>query len=249
LCATILKPIPKGHHEQKRGFFGWFNRKFDSVTNHYEGWVARSLKKGGRLMLLYVALLIALGVLYMRLPTDFLPAEDQGYVIANIELPSGSTANRTMEVIEQVEKYFADQPQTENVVMVQGFSFNGNGLNAALAFVPLKDFDQRPGKENSAQAFADRANQHLLFGIPDAMVFTLVPPAISSLGNAAGFDMRLEDRGGIGNDALMAGAQQLLQLAAQSPVLSDTRITGLGPGPQMRLTIDRAKAAALGVDF
>jgi len=211
--------------------------------------VGRSLKKGGRMMFIYLLLVIALGFLYMRLPTSFLPAEDQGYVIANIELPSGATANRTMEVINQVEKYFFDQPQTENVVMVQGFSFNGNGLNAALAFVPLKDFAERPGKENSAQAFADRANQHLLFGIPDALVFTIVPPAISSLGNATGFDMRLEDRGSLGYDALMAGSQQLLGLAAQSPVLADTRITGLSPGPQMRLTIDRTKAAALGVNF
>src|SRR5690606_5753976 len=123
--------------------------------------------------------------------------EDQGYVIANIELPAGATANRTVEVIEKVEAFFSQQPQVENIITVQGFSFNGNGLNSAIAFVPLKDFSERKGYENSAQALSAKAVQNLLFGIPDAMVFSIVPPAISSLGNASGFDMRLEDRAGM----------------------------------------------------
>ena len=249
LCATILKPIPKGHHEQKKGFFGWFNRSFDRVTSRYEGWVGRSLKRGGRMMLLYLVLLVALGWMFGRLPSSFLPEEDQGYLITNIELPAGSTANRTLEIIEKVEQYFMAQPQTANIVAVQGFSFNGNGLNSAIAFVPLKDFAQRKGYENSAQAMANRANQTLLFGLPDSMVFAVVPPAISSLGNASGFDLRLQDRGGQGHQALMAATQQLLQMAGESPVLSGTRITGLGEGGQLRLTIDRDKVAALGVDF
>lgn len=249
LCATILKPVPKGHHEQKRGFFGWFNRSFERTTNRYESWVGRSLKRGGRVMLVYLVLVLALGWLYMRLPTSFLPTEDQGYVIANIELPGGSTANRTIDIIKKVEDYFQKQPQFQNIITVQGFSFNGNGLNSAIAFVPLKDFAQRKGEENSAQAVGNRATQSLLFGLPDSMVFAIVPPAISSLGNASGFDMRLEDRGGLGHDALIAASQQLLQAAAKSPVLAQTRVTGLSGGPQLRLTIDRDKAAALGVDF
>lgn len=249
LCATILKPIPKGHHASKRGFFGWFNRGFDRTTRRYEGWVARSLRRGGRMMLMYLVLVVALGWLYTRLPSAFLPEEDQGYVIANIELPSGATANRTIEIIEQVEGYFKKLPQVENIITVQGFSFNGNGLNSAIAFVPLKDFSERKGPGDSAQAISGQAMQKLLFGLPDAMVFSIVPPAISSLGNASGFDLRLEDRGGNGHDALMAASQQLLQLAAQSPILSQTRITGLGPGAQLSVTIDRDKAAALGVDF
>jgi len=249
LCSTILKPIPKGHHEEKRGFFGWFNRKFDRVTRGYEGWVGKSLKRTGRIMLIYVLLAVAMGFLYFRMPTSFLPQEDQGYAIVNIELPAGSTANRTQETIRKVEEYFFKQPQTQNIISVQGFSFNGSGLNAAIAFVPLKDFSERKGHENSAQAVADRANQNLLFGLPDSMVFAIVPPAISSLGNAAGFDMRLQDRGGLGHDALQAATQQLLQMAMQNPKLADTRITGLGPGPQLNVTIDRQKAAALGVDF
>ncbi len=249
LCATILKPIPKGHHEVKRGFFGWFNRRFDSLTHGYEGWVSKSLKRTGRLMLVYLVLLVAMGFMYFRLPTSFLPQEDQGYTIVNIELPAGATANRTIDVIEQVEKYFFDQPQVQDVITVQGFSFNGSGLNAAIAFTPLKDFSERKGRENSAQAVADRANANLLFGIPDAMTFSIVPPAISSLGNAAGFDMRLQDRGGLGQDALLAGTQELLGMAMQNPKLADVRVTGLGPGPQLRVTIDREKAAALGVNF
>ncbi|MCB5363160.1 multidrug efflux RND transporter permease subunit [Pusillimonas sp. CC-YST705] len=249
LCATILKPIPKGHHEVKRGFFGWFNRKFDGLTHSYEGWVGKSLKRTGRLMLVYLVLVIAMGFLYFRLPTSFLPQEDQGYTIVNIELPAGATANRTIDVIEQVENYFFDQPQVKDVITVQGFSFNGSGLNAAIAFTPLKDFSERKGVENSAQAIADRANAHLLFGIPDAMAFSIVPPAISSLGNAAGFDMRLQDRGGVGQVALQQATQQLLGMAMQNPMLSGVRVTGLGPGPQLDVTIDREKAAALGVDF
>ncbi|OWT65518.1 efflux RND transporter permease subunit [Candidimonas nitroreducens] len=249
LCSTLLKPIPKGHHEGKRGFFGWFNRGFERTTKGYEGWVGRSLKRGGRMMLIYLVILVALGWIYLRLPTSFLPIEDQGYIAVNMELPAGSTANRTLEVIEKVEDYFRKQPQTENMITVQGFSFNGNGLNSAIAFVTLKDFKDRKGAANSAQAVASRATQKLLFGLPDSMVFAVVPPAISSLGNASGFDMRLEDRGGAGHDALMAAAQQLLQMASKDPALSQTHITGLGPGPQLMLSIDRNKAAALGVSF
>jgi multidrug efflux pump len=249
LCATLLKPVPKGHHETKRGFFGWFNRAFERTTTRYEGWVGRSLKRGGRMMLIYLALVVALGWMYFRLPTSFLPEEDQGYVIANIELPSGATANRTIEIIEHVEEYFRKQPQVANIITVQGFSFNGNGLNSAIAFVPLKDFSERKGPADSAQAISGKAMQNLLYGLPDSMVFSIVPPAISSLGNASGFDMRLEDRGSRGQDALQAATQQLLQMAMQSPALSQTRVTGLGPGSQLSITIDRDKAAALGVNF
>ncbi|MBF22587.1 MAG: multidrug efflux RND transporter permease subunit [Pusillimonas sp.] len=249
LCGTILKPVAKGSHQEKKGFFGWFNRSFDRVTHRYEGWVGRSLKRTGRLMIVYLVLLGALGFMYDKLPTSFLPDEDQGYLITNIELPSGATANRSMDIIEKVEKYFSEQPQVANIVTVQGFSFNGNGLNAALAFVPLKPFDERPGPENSAQAVAGKATQSLLFGLPDSMVFSLVPPAISSLGNATGFDLRLQDRGGLGQATLMQSAQQLLQLANESSILTDTRITGLSPGPQLKISIDRDKAAALGVSF
>ena len=249
LCATILKPIPKGQHHQKRGFFGWFNRKFDATTHGYQNWVSRTLHKGGRMMLVFALLVVALGWLYLRMPSSFLPEEDQGYVISNIELPAGASANRTIEVIEQVEDYFRQVPAVQNIITVQGFSFNGSGLNAAIAFTTLKDFDERKGAENSAGAIAGGAIGRLLMGIHDAMVFTVVPPAISELGNASGFDFRLQDRANAGSDALAAATAQLMGAAMQSPKLAQVRITGLGPGAQLSLDIDRQKAAALGVDF
>ncbi|HEX7388332.1 MAG TPA: efflux RND transporter permease subunit [Castellaniella sp.] len=249
LCATILKPVTKGQHDSGRGFFGWFNRGFNRTTNGYTHWVSRSLKRTLRLMLVFGLLVVVMGWMYVRLPTSFLPDEDQGYVVANIELPSGASSNRTVEVIKKVEKYFMSLPQVANIIAVQGFSFNGNGLNAAIAFVPLKDFSQRKGPGDSAQAISNTAMGKLLFGLPDSMVISITPPAISSLGNASGFDMRLEDRSGVGHAALEAAAQQLLGMAAKSPILTQTRITGLGPGPQLQVHIDRTKAAALGVNF
>lgn len=250
LCATMLKPVPEGaHNTDRRGFFGLFNRVFKGISDRYEGFVGRSFKHVGKGMLIYVLLVVLLVWGYVRLPTAFLPSEDQGFIIANIELPTGATANRTMDVIEDVENYFLNQPQVRDMVAVRGFSFNGNGLNAGLAFVTLKDFSERRGPGDSAQAIAEKAMGQLLFGIPDAMVFSIVPPAIMELGNAQGFDMRLEDRGGLGHEALMAGAQQLLKMASESPILSQTRITGLAPGQQWNITIDREKAAAQGVSF
>jgi len=249
LCATILKPIPKGHHVDKKGFFGWFNRRFDATTHRYQNWVARILHKGGRMMLFFLLLVVLLGWLYLRLPSSFLPEEDQGYVVSNIELPTGASANRTVEVLEQVESYFMSLPAVENVITVQGYSFNGNGLNAAIAFSTLKDFSVRKDPKDSAGAIAFAAFQKQLMGIHDAQVFTLVPPAISSLGNASGFDFRLQDRANAGTAALAQATAQLMGLAMKSPVLSQVRITGLGEGPQLNLTIDRDKAAALGVDF
>ena len=250
LCVTMLKPIPKGQHGvERRGFFGWFNRVFGSITKGYMAVVGKSLRGVGRMMFVYLLLVVLLGWAYMRMPTAFLPEEDQGFALANIELPAGSTSNRTVEIIEQVEGFFKSQPQTKDVLAVQGFSFNGNGLNSAIAFVTLKDFSERQGPGDSAQAISGKAMQQLLFGLPDAMVFSIVPPAISSLGNASGFDLRLEDRANHGQAALSQASQQLLMMASQSPVLAQTRVTGLGPGPQWNLKIDREKAAAQGVSF
>ncbi len=250
LCATLLKPISKGHHGEKRGFFGWFNRKFESGTDRYQRGVSRMVHRSGRVMIVYLVLVLALGFLYLRMPTGFLPIEDQGYTVTNIELPTGASSSRSMEVIDTVEKYFMDLPTTANVISVQGFSFNGNGLNAAIIFAPMKDFSERKGEEGSAQAVAGGAMGNLMMGIRDAMVISVVPPAISELGNASGFDFRLQDRSGSGDSAVLAQAtEQLMGLIMQSPVLAQARITGLGPGQQLQLTIDREKAASLGVDF
>jgi len=251
LCATLLKPIDPDHHEAKGGFFGAFNRGFGSVTKGYTSWVSRVLHKSGRMMVIYLALVAGMGWLYWQLPSSFLPSEDQGYVFSSIELPTGATANRTMEVVETVEKHFMAEPSVANVIAVRGFSFNGSGLNAAMAFVSLKPFDDpiRKNPAHSAQALAGRSMGKLFMGIHDAMVITVVPPAISALGNATGFDFRLQDRANVGYEGLQAATGQLMALAMNSPKLSQVRINGLGPGAQINMTIDREKAAALGLDF
>lgn len=177
LCATILKPIPKGMHTQeRRGFFGWFNRVFGRITNGYEGWITKSLKATGRMMLVYALMVALLGFMYMRMPTAFLPEEDQGFALANIELPAGSTANRTLEIIQQVEGYFGSKPQVKDLITVQGFSFNGNGLNSAIAFVTLNDFKDRRGPEDSAQFISGEASKALFSAFRMLWCFPLCRP-------------------------------------------------------------------------
>ena len=248
LCATLLKPVEAGHHLEKRGFFGWFNRRFKSTAKGYEGWVARILKRAGRFMIVYALIGVAVGVLFLRLPTSFLPNEDQGYIIANVQLPPGATQQRTLEAMKQAEGFFLKQPEVQSMVSVLGFSFSGTGQNAALAFVPLKDWSERDGKAHSAQALAGRAFG-ALSRVRDAFIFALSPPPIPELGSATGFNFRLQDRGGNGHAALVAARNQLLGLAGQSKILAGVRPDGLEDAPQLQLDIDRDKAQALGVDF
>jgi multidrug efflux pump len=248
LCATLLKPVEAGHHLEKGGFFGWFNRGFKSTAKGYEGWVAKILKRAGRFMLVYVAIVAVVGLLFLRLPTSFLPNEDQGYIIANVQLPPGATQRRTLAVMEQAEAFFLKQPEVQDMVSVMGFSFSGTGQNAGLAFVPLKDWKEREGPEHSAQSLAMRGFGALM-GVRDAFIFALSPPPIPELGNATGFTFRLQDRGGNGHAALLAARNQLLGMAAQSKILAGVRPDGLEDAPQLQLDIDRDKANALGVDF
>ncbi|CAH0445946.1 Multidrug export protein AcrF [Ralstonia syzygii subsp. syzygii] len=248
LCATLLKPIEKGSHHDKKGFFGWFNRMFTSTTNRYQSLVERMLKKTFRYMVIYGALIAAVVFLFMRLPSSFLPNEDQGYIITNIQLPPAASANRTLEVIKKVEDYYQHEKAVENIVAVQGFSFSGNGPNAALVFATLKDWSQR-GADQTADAVAGRAFGALFGGIRDAIVFPLNPPPIPELGNATGFTFRLQDRGGLGHDALTAARNQLLGMAGQSNILKNVRPDGLEDSPQYQVDIDREKANALGVAF
>ena len=247
LCATLLKPVDPGHHE-KRGFFGWFNRGFKRTTHGYEGLVARIIRKAGRYLVIYAAVLAAVGFMYTKLPTSFLPNEDQGYLIVNVQLPPGATLSRTEAVMQQVEGFFLKQPEVDKVVGVLGFSFSGSGQNAALAFVPLKDWSERQGPQHSAQAVAGRAFGALM-GVRDAFIFPLSPPPIPELGNATGFTFRLQDRTGQGHDALLAARNQLLGMAGQSKVLAGVRPDGLEDAPQLRLEIDRERAAAQGVSY
>ncbi|HVK95753.1 MAG TPA: efflux RND transporter permease subunit [Noviherbaspirillum sp.] len=246
LCATILKPVAAGHHE-KKGFFGWFNRTFHRATDRYQSWVVRLLGKTTRYMVVYGLIVACVGLLFMRLPASFLPNEDQGYLLTNIQLPAGASANRTLGVVKQVEEYFLKQPGVQHIVAITGFSFSGSGQNAGLAFVPLKDWDERDA-DNSADAISGRA-MGVLLQIKEAMVFALNPPPIPELGNATGFNFRLQDRAGLGYGALLAARNQMLGMAAKNPVLAGVRPDGLEDTPQLQLNIDRDKASALGVSF
>lgn len=248
LCATLLKPVEAGHHHAKTGFFGWFNRGFSRTAKSYESMVARILKRAARYLIIYVAIIGAVAVVYLRLPTSFLPNEDQGNLLVNVQLPPGATYERTLSVMQTVEGFMLKQPEVESMVGVLGFSFSGQGQNAALAFVTLKDWKERDGEQHSASAVAGRAFGALM-GVRDAFIYPLSPPPIPELGTASGFSFRLQDRGGAGHQALVNARNQLLGLASKSPVLAQVRPDGLEDAPQLQIDIDRDKANALGVTF
>ena len=248
LCATLLKPVDAGHHHAKTGLFGWFNRGFTRTAKGYEGIVARLLKRAGRYLVIYAAIIGVVALIYTRLPTSFLPAEDQGTLLVNVQLPPGATIDRTRAVMEQVEGYMLKQPEVQGMVGVLGFSFSGQGQNAGLAFVTLKDWSERKDKNQHADALAGRAFG-ALSGIRDAFVFPLSPPPIPELGNATGFTFRLQDRSGAGGEALLAARNQLLGMAGKSQILKQVRPDGLEDAPQLQVDIDRDKANALGVSF
>ncbi|WP_406623473.1 efflux RND transporter permease subunit [Acidovorax sp. SDU_ACID1] len=247
LCGTLLKPVSEDHHE-KKGFFGWFNRGFKSTTHRYESGLSKLVRRGGRMAVIYAALVGAVAIVYTRLPTSFLPNEDQGYLITNIQLPAGASLERTRAALTQVEQFALKQPEVNNIVTVAGFSFSGQGQNAGLAFMTLKDWSERAGSEHSASAIAGRA-MGALAGYRDAFIFALSPPPIPELGTATGFTFRLQDRGSKGHDALVGARNQLLGMAAQSKVLAGVRPDGMEDAPQMQIDIDRDKANALGVSF
>jgi multidrug efflux pump len=248
LCATILKPVAQGHHMADTGFFGWFNRTFDRGTNKYQGIVASLLNRNGRALVLYALLLAVLAFVFMRLPTSFLPEEDQGVLFSQIQLPTGATQQRTLKVIEKVENHFLtnEKDNVASVFAVAGFSFSGNGQNSGIAFVRMKDWSERPGAANRVNAIVGRA-MGSFSQIKDAMVFAFAPPAVLELGNASGFDVQLQDIGGIGHEALMAARNQMLGMASKSPVLVGVRPNGQDDTPQYKITVDQQKAAALGL--
>ncbi|MDP3191350.1 efflux RND transporter permease subunit [Rhodoferax sp.] len=248
LCATLLKPVEAGHHHAKTGFFGWFNRGFVRTAKAYEGGVARLLPRAARYLVIYLAIVAGAGWMYQRLPASFLPNEDQGTMLVNVQLPPGATQGRTLAVMEQVEGFMLKQPEVQGMVSVLGFSFSGQGQNAALAFVTLKDWSERTEPGSSAQALAGRAFG-ALSGIRDAFIFPLSPPPIPELGASSGFSFRLQDRAGLGHDALLGARNQLLGMAAKSKVLTQVRPDGLEDAPQLQLDIDRDKASALGIPF
>ncbi len=246
LCATLLEPVQAGHARGGR-FFGWFNRRFDAVTQRYEGGVRRFLRVRLLSMLAYAGIVAIAAFLFLRLPSSFLPEEDRGYVLTMIQLPPDATLQRTLETVERYEDHVQAQPAVRDVVTVVGFGFIGAGQNAALAFTMLEPFGERPG-DATAQSIAAGANAALA-GVPDGTVMTLLPPAIPELGTAVGFNMRLEDRGGRGREALLEAQQALLAAANQSPLLSNVYPESLPPGPVLELEIDRDQARAMGVTF
>lgn len=247
LCGTILKQVAKGHHHTKRGPFGWFNRGFDASSRSYSRFVGVLIRRAGRFMIIYVALLGGLGYLFMQLPSSFLPDEDQGYIIAMVQAPTEATVNRTNGILSQVEGIFSKEKAVDRIVAVQGFSFFGIGQNAGLAFITLKDWSERD-PNSSAAAIAGRANM-MLFGLKDAISFALSPPSIQGLGTTNGFAFRLQDRNGLGHEALAAARDRLLGLAQTSPVLASLREEGMPDVAQVDLIIDREKANTFGVSF
>ena len=248
LCASLLTPVEKGHHLRKEGFFGWFNRGFAATRKNYESFLGRMLVKTPRYLFIYLAIVAAVCWLYLRLPSSFLPDEDQGYFITSIQLPVGATQERTVDVLKQIENYYLSQQEVAGMVDVAGFSFNGAGQNAAIAFVHLKDWRQRKGAEHGVDAIITRA-----FGalgqIKDAIIYPINPPPIPELGIAAGFDFELEDQGGLGHEKLMQARDQLLALAAKNPDITQLRFQGLEDTPQLQVDVDEAKASALGVSL
>ena len=246
LCASLLQPVEKGHKHVKKGPFGWFNRGFAASTNKYQGLVARILRKAGLYLVPYAAILAAVGFLYLRMPSSFLPEEDQGYFITAIQLPVGATQARTLEVVKQVEAFYKQQPEISDVIALTGFSFSGRGQNAGLAFCRLKDWSERHGAAHHVQALVGRAFMGLS-GIKDAVIYAINPPAINELGNSAGFDFELEDQGSLGHAGLMAAQNQLLGMAAQNPLVAGVRPQGMEDTAQLKVEIDQDKAATLGV--
>ncbi|MDF3888355.1 efflux RND transporter permease subunit [Cupriavidus basilensis] len=245
LCATMLKPVAPGHHG-KRGFFGWFNRRFDRLTQWYETRVGRLVGRTGRVMLVFGALCCAMVFGFKTLPSSFLPEEDQGYFMTGFLLPADATTERTQDVVKKLERHLASRPAIASSISIIGYGFSGIGPNAALNYAVLKDWDKRNGATAPSEGMLAQA---AMAGVTEGTVMTLQPPAIDELGNSSGFTMRLQDRANQGAAALKAAEVKLLELAAQSKVVTGIYPDSLPPGTSIRLEIDRQKAEALGVSF
>jgi HAE1 family hydrophobic/amphiphilic exporter-1/multidrug efflux pump len=250
LCATMLKPVEKGHGLARKGFFGAFNRVYDRGAGRYQGVVAWLLRRRVRGMIGYVALVAVLGVLFVRVPGGFLPQEDQGLMYAQIVLPPGSTLESTRGVLDRISKHLLTEEKDaiETVMSIVGFNFGSRGQNAGVAFVRLKPWDERKDARLKADAVAARAMKAFA-GVKDANVFVFTPPAVTDLGNANGFELQLQDRGNLGHEALMAARNQLLGAARQDPRLAKVRPSGLEDTPQFKIDLDQQKTTALGVSL
>jgi len=254
LCSTLLKPVERGHEACESGwfcpFFRWFNKYFDLARGKYEAIVGRSFGKPLRYLVVYAAIVAAMMLFFHRLPTAFLPDEDQGFIICQLQLPAGATQERTLQLIQRMEKHFLEKEtkSVETIISVAGFSFAGRGQNMGLAFVKLKDWKLRKSKDLKAPAVAARAMKEFS-QYRDGMAFAFSPPAVIELGTANGFDFELQDRAGLGHDKLMEARNHLLGMAMKNPRLVAVRPNGQDDTPQFKLDIDDVRAGALGVSM
>jgi HAE1 family hydrophobic/amphiphilic exporter-1/multidrug efflux pump len=250
LCATILKPVEKGHGLSRKGFFGAFNRLYDRGNGQYMGFVRALVARRGRSMIAYALICGALVFMFSRMRSGFLPEEDQGTMYVQVLLPPGATLERTREVLDDVSRHLLDEEResVESVMSIVGFSFGSRGQNTGIAFVRLKPWDERPGENLKASAVSARA-MRAFSGVKEAMVFAFVPPAVPELGTASGFELQLQDRGGIGHERLLEARNQLLGLAAKDGALAKVRPSGLDDTPQYKIDVDQQKAAALGLSL
>ncbi|EJM05707.1 hydrophobe/amphiphile efflux-1 (HAE1) family transporter [Pseudomonas sp. GM102] len=244
LCATLLKPSDAQGHGAQRGFFGWFNRTFERCAEAYKGWVGAIFQRGRASLLVYGLVVLAMASGYFSLPTSFLPDEDQGILMAQVQLPVGATDSRTQAVVKQFESYILEQPEVEALISISGLGMNGNSQNAARAFIRLKDWNERSGAGQDSASIAQRATI-ALSSIGDANVFVMQPPAVRGLGQSSGFDVQLKDLGGLGHDALVAAREKFIELASKDPRLLGVRSNGLDDSPQLKVSIDDRKAGAL----
>ena len=251
LCATLLKPIPKGHHEEKKGFFGWFNRTFSKGTHKYESVVAKVLKHAVPMLVVYAALGGVAGLLYKNIPDSFLPEEDQGSLMMMVQLPAGATKERTDATLATANAIITKMPEVESFLGVSGFSFAGSGQNMGFGFITLKDWSERTDPASSAAAVSGKLTGAMMGSIKDGFGIAINPPAIMELGTSSGFEFYLQDRNNSGHAALLAKRNELIAKMRQNPMFdsANIRASGLEDAPQLKLEIDRQAAAAQGIDF
>jgi multidrug efflux pump len=250
LCTLILKPVPKGGEAPKRGFFGAFNRGFERGRDRYTGGVRRVIARSGRWLLIYGALIVAVGALFVRLPTGFLPTEDQGIAYVQVQTPPGATQGVTRDVLEEVSGYLLHEEgaAVDATFEIAGLNFAGRGQNQGLLFVHFRDWSARKSAALKVQAVLARTAKHFA-SYKDAVIVPINPPSIPALGTASGFDLELEDRGGLGHDKLIQARDQLLAAAKQDPNLALVRANGLSDNPTYKIDIDREKASAFGINL
>ncbi|MEJ7927846.1 efflux RND transporter permease subunit [Sphingobium sp. AN641] len=247
LCATILRPA-HADHGSKKGFFGWFNRTFDQGVARYGKGVETVERRWGRTMIIYGLIVVGMILIFLRLPTGFLPGEDQGRLLNQVSLPAGSTIAETERTLDRLRDHYRndEKANVEAVFTIAGFGFVGQGQNVGISFVRLRPWDERKGKENAVDAIAARANAAFQ-KIAAGRVIAFVPPAVQELGNASGFDFQLLDQGGVGHQKLLEARNQLLGMAMADSRLAQVRPNGLEDTPQVKLNVDQAAAGALGV--